>query len=180
MKKSKPDNAASVEETEAALFYQAVSGVTPLVPDNRIQPHRAPPPARVRVPLSDTGITDVLSDHGSEDAREEYLANGLSRMALRKLRRGTWPVSDSLDLHGSTTEVARVLLQEFLQHATQCQFRCVLLIHGKGMNSRDGSGVLRKLARHWLAQHAQVLAYCSAPPALGGSGAVLVLLKSGA
>jgi len=54
----------------------------------------------------------------------------------------------------------------------------VLVIHGKGMNSRGGEAVLRRLARHWLTQRPDVLAYCNAPPGDGGSGAALVLLKA--
>jgi DNA-nicking Smr family endonuclease len=33
-------------------------------------------------------------------------------------------------------------------------------------------------ARHWLTQHAQVLAFCEAPPNAGGGGAARVLLKA--
>lgn len=98
-------------------------------------------------------------------------------MVLRKLRRGNWPVQDSLDLHGNNRDSARKLFQEFLQEALQRQLRCVLVIHGKGMNSEQGEAVLRKLTRHWLTQHPQVLGFCDAPPGQGGSGAVLVLLK---
>ncbi len=98
-------------------------------------------------------------------------------MTLRKLRRGHWPVQDSLDLHGNNSDTARKLLQEFLHEAVQRGLRCVLVIHGKGTNSRDGEAILRKLARHWLAQYPQVLAYCDATPENGGSGAVLLLLK---
>jgi DNA-nicking Smr family endonuclease len=99
-------------------------------------------------------------------------------MALRKLRRGGWPVQDYLDLHGNDSDAARKLLQEFLHTASQHELRCVLVIHGKGLNSRGGEAVLRKLTRHWLTQHPLVLGYCDAPPKEGGSGAVLVLLKT--
>ena len=104
----------------------------------------------------------------------------MSRMTLRKLRRGTWPIQNSLDLHGNHTDAARILLQAFLHEAKQRELRCVLVIHGKGLNSQGGEAVLRKLARHWLTQHPLVLGYCDALPKEGGSGAVLVLLKSGA
>jgi len=117
-------------------------------------------------------------DFANRDAPDEYLSNGLSRMALRKLRRGVWPIRDSLDLHGNNSDAARKLLQEFLHEATQRKLRCVLVIHGKGLNSRSGGAVLRKLTRHWLAQHRHVLGYCDAPAKDGGSGAVLVLLKT--
>lgn len=177
MIKPESNPAASVAETDAALFLATVGPVTPLAPANRVEPRSPSPLTRVREAGGRPAVADRLSDHGSEAAADDYLANGLSRMLLRKLRRGNWAVADSLDLHGSTTDAARRLLQDFLHQARERQLRCVLVIHGKGMNSRDGTGVLRKLARHWLAQHPQVLAYCDAPPALGGGGAVLVLLK---
>ena len=129
--------------------------------------------------LSDGCPANSFSDFAPENAADEFLGNGLSRMTLRKLRRGTWPIQDSLDLHGNHTDAARKLLQEFLHEAAQRNLRCVLVIHGKGLNSRGGEAVLRKLARHWLTQHPHVLAYCDAPTQYGGSGAVLVLLKAG-
>lgn len=125
-------------------------------------------------------MPDTLSDFAAEVAPDEYLSNGLSRMTLRKLRRGVWPIQDRLDLHGNNTDVARRLLQEFLYQAQQRDLRCVLVIHGKGINSQGGEGILRRLTRHWLMQHAQVLAYCDAPAKEGGSGAVLLLLRAAA
>lgn len=176
MKKSAKTGKISPED--AALFRAAVGTVQPLPAQNRITPRPVP-----RKPLLDRAetpvvIPDTLSDFAAENAADEFLSNGLSRMTLRKLRRGTWPIQDSLDLHGNNSDAARLLLQAFLHEATQRSLRCVLVIHGKGLNSRDGQAVLRKLTRHWLTQHPQVLAYCDATPRDGGSGAVLVLLKT--
>jgi DNA-nicking Smr family endonuclease len=123
-------------------------------------------------------VSDTLSDFAAENAPDDYLSNGLSRLVLRKLRRGGWPVQDSLDLHGNNSDAARKLLQAFLHEAMQRELRCVLVIHGRGLNSRGGEAVLRKLARHWLTQHPGVLGYCDAQPKEGGSGAAMVLLKS--
>jgi len=167
-----------IEPDDAALFRATVGKVNPLAEQNRINPHNRPRQPIPRSAVTEPVVPDTLSDHGAQDAPAEYLQNGLSRMTLRKLRRGVWPVQDSLDLHGSNRDAARKLLQEFLHEATQRQLRCVLVIHGKGMNSRVGEAVLRKLARHWLAQHPRVLGYCDAAPGQGGSGAALVLLKN--
>jgi DNA-nicking Smr family endonuclease len=165
------------EQDDVALFRTTVGAVTPLREQNRLQPQlreRKPAVAAKRPP---SAVPDTMSDHGAPDAPTDYLRNGLSRMSLRKLRRGVWPVQDSLDLHGNDRDAARVLLQQFLHQATQLNLRCVLVIHGKGTNSRGGEAVLRRLTRHWLTQHPRVLAYCDATPRLGGSGAALVLLK---
>ena len=177
MKKSSADPTGQIEPDDAALFRAAVGEVKPLAEQNRIKPQNRPRKPLLRPADSVPAIPDTLSDFGAEDAPAEYLRNGLSRMALRKLRRGVWPVQDSLDLHGNNRDAARKLLREFLHEATQLGMRCVLVIHGKGSNSKSGEAVLRKLARHWLTQHPQVLGFCDATPRQGGSGAVLVLLK---
>lgn len=165
------------EPEDAALFRAAVGEVKPLPDQNRIEPQKPSRKPLLRSPNPPPAIPDTLSDFAPESVPDEFLRNGLSRMTLRKLRRGHWPVQDSLDLHGNNTDTARKLLQEFLHGAAQRGLRCVLVIHGKGMNSRGGEAVLRKLARHWLAQRPDVLAYCDALPKDGGSGAALVLLK---
>lgn len=167
---------ADQPDDNAALFRAAVGEVQPLPEQNRITPQPIPRKPLVRSPVAPPAIPDTLSDSGAENAPDEFLANGLPRMALRKLRRGG--IQDSLDLHGNNSEAARKLLQAFLHEAGQRELRRVLVIHGKGTNSKDGEAVLRGLARHWLAQHPDVLAYCDAPPKYGGSGAALVLLRA--
>ena len=173
--------ADKIPSDDAALFRTAIGAVKPLAEQNRITPQPSPrKPFRASTPP--LAIPDTLSDsaaHASKnaDAPSEYLGNGLSRMSLRKLRRGSWPIQDRLDLHGLHSDAARKLLQAFLHEAAQRELRCVLLIHGKGMNSAGGEAVLRKLARNWLTQHPNVLGYCDAPTREGGSGAVVILLK---
>lgn len=165
---------------DADLFRQALEGVTKLAPSNRITParpqrraiaHAAPAPA----------IADTLSDHGAGDAPlDEFLRNGISRMTLRKMRRGQFPVQDSLDLHGLNSDAARKLLLEFLREVTLRGLRCVCVVHGKGRHTESGEGILKIRARHWLTQCPEVLAFCEAPPNAGGGGAVLILLKANA
>ena len=169
--------ADKIESEDAALFRAAVGEVKPL-PDQNRKPQQPPRKPLPRAPAQPPAIPDTLSDSAPENTPDEFLRNGLSRMTLRKLRRGHWPVQDSLDLHGNSSDAARRLLQGFLHEAAQRRLRCVLVIHGKGTNSPGGEAVLRKLARHWLAQRPDVLAWCDALPKDGGSGAALVLLKA--
>ncbi len=168
---------------DAELFRQALDGVIPLAPLNRAATHLSPPHS----PLSTHSahqpepapIQDTLSDHGAGDTPlTELLRPGISRMTLRKLRRGQFPIQGSLDLHGFSSDAARKLLLEFLRDATQQGLRCVCVIHGKGWHTGGGEGVLKTRVRHWLTQCAEVLAFCEAPPNAGGGGAVLVLLKN--
>ena len=162
------------------MFRQALEGVTPLPPPDRItrtpKPRRAPASIDLSAPVADN-----LSDHGAGDtAISEFLRNGLNRMTLRKLRHGEWPIQDELDLHGLSNDDARKLLVTFLHQATQRGLRCVNVIHGKGWRSEGRDGILKVNTRHWLTQHTQVLAFCEAPHNAGGGGAVWVLLKAAA
>ena len=182
MKRPSKNSATEIEANDvndAALFRAAVGEVQPLADQNKITPtpvrHKAP----ILPAIQTVEIPDTLSDFVAEGSPGEFLRNGVSRLTLRKIRNGTWPVQDELDLHGHHSDAARKLMQEFLHEATQNALRCVRVIHGKGLNSKGGEAVLRNLTRHWLSQYPHVLAYCEAPPAQGGSGAVLVLLKTG-
>lgn len=166
---------------DADLFRQAVKDAVPLASSNRLPP--APPARRYLNPQSTQShpVADRLSDHlASDTPLNEFLRPGMDRMTLRKLRRGHWPVQDSIDLHGNTSDEARRLLVSFLQESTLRGLRCVNVIHGKGWRSEGGEGVLKLRVRHWLCQHAQVLAFCEPPEHAGGGGAVWVLLKLGA
>jgi DNA-nicking Smr family endonuclease len=54
----------------------------------------------------------------------------------------------------------------------------VRIVHGKGNRSPHGIALLRNKVRLSLVQREEVLAFCDAPPADGGAGAVVVLLRS--
>ena len=164
---------------DAELFRQALDQVIPLPPSNRAE-HAAPPshPTHTKPRTENTtAIKNNLSDAGAENnLLTEFTRSGISRMDLRKLRREK--IQDSLDLHGLTSDAAQQLLLQFLHEATQNNFRCVCIIHGKGWHTEGGEGVLKTRSRHWLTQCVEVLAFCEAAPQEGGSGAVKVLLKN--
>lgn len=166
-------------EQDSDLFRQALEGVVPLAPPDRITPSPKPRKNVRRDSPAPSVVADDLSDHGAGDsAVTEFLRPGLSRMTLRKLRRCEWPPQDELDLHGLSSDAARKLLAEFVHEATQRGLRCISVIHGKGWRSEGRDGILKVHTRHWLTQHLHVLAFCEAPPQAGGGGAVWMLLKS--
>jgi DNA-nicking Smr family endonuclease len=51
------------------------------------------------------------------------------------------------------------------------------VIHGKGLGSKDRQPILKRKTKVWLAQREDVIAFCQARPAEGGSGALVVLMK---
>jgi DNA-nicking Smr family endonuclease len=188
MKKARPRGRIQTpdpDETAEALLRAALADVTPLPPANRAKLVRPrPQPIAAQRQLDDIAVLrDTLSDApawelGLESGDELlFLRNGLSAQHLKKLRRGHWAVQDHLDLHGLTSAEARVLTAEFLAHCVHNGLRYVRIVHGKGLGSPNREPVLKKKVAGWLAQRDEVLAYCQAPQADGGGGAVLVLLR---
>ena len=169
---------------EDADFRRAVADAEPLEQPKRVVDHRRPAPVP-RQRLRDEGAALAESLHGplsvddALDAGNElaYLREGLQREVLRKLRRGHWVVEAELDLHGMNRHVAAVSVAEFLRHCRRRGRGCVRIVHGKGRGSHQREPVLKGLLRKWLVRQ-DVLAFSQAPAPMGGSGAVLVLLKS--
>ena len=73
--------------------------------------------------------------------------------------------------------VARAVIKEFLDENKRRGQLCVKIIHGKGLRSRAEGPVLKRMVDGMLRQRADVLAFASARPAEGGTGAVIVLLR---
>lgn len=107
------------------------------------------------------------------------LARGVDRRHLDALRRGRVEEDADLDLHGLDAREARALVRAALREAWEQGWRCVRVIHGRGRHSPAGP-VLREALPDWLAEpplRARILAFAPAPPARGGPGATLVLLR---
>ena len=112
------------------------------------------------------------------DQHVYYACNGVQSSQLKKLENGTLKIQDSLDLHGMTIEEAQDHIARFFK--VFCQHhgcRCVRIVHGKAYSNPHREATLKSHVNHWLRQLPEVLAFNSAPPKLGGSGSVLVLLK---
>jgi DNA-nicking Smr family endonuclease len=171
---------------DAGLFRLEVENVTPVSFPPRAALAPAPPrPIALQSQLDEQQVLhDSLSDPlDLDDLLEtgeelQFLRPGLASDVLRKLRRGKWVIQAQLDLHGMISVEARVALAEFLNESTRRGTRCVRIIHGKGLSSFNREPVLKRKVKHWLAQRDEVLAYAEARAVDGGSGAVVVLLKS--
>jgi len=170
----------------ALLFRRAVADAVPLPPSNRAELERPRPKPQARQRQADErqALVDALADPWDWEAAvstgEElyFVRPGVPAAAVRKLRRGGWVIRGELDLHGLTGDEARVALAAFLNQCMRKDRRCVRIIHGKGLGSKNRLPVLKNKVRHWLTQREDVLAFCQARAVDGGSGAVVVLLKS--
>jgi DNA-nicking Smr family endonuclease len=103
---------------------------------------------------------------------------GVRPQVVRQLRRGLFPIEDELDLHGLTQSVARDYLAQFLTQNRDAGRRCVRIIHGKGYRSGARGPILKIAVDLWLRRHMNVIAFTSARPIDGGTGAVYVLLRA--
>ena len=177
----------SVDETDRDLFRQAVADTKPLPHHGRLLRKKdAPPPYPVQSHLDEhQALRESLTANWTAqdwlDSGDEpnFLRPGLSRQVLKKLRNGTWVIQSQLDLHGLDRHEAREALAGFLASCIKRGLRCVRVIHGKGLGSKNREPVLKTKVKHWLTQRDEVLAYCQARPDDGGSGALVVLLKGG-
>ena len=107
-----------------------------------------------------------------------YMQPGIQKQVFKKLKRGQYRIEAELDLHGMTKMEAQEELIAFIEHVRLQGLRCVRIIHGKGFGSSNKGPVIKPLVNHYLQRRAEVLAFCSARPVDGGTGAVYVLLKA--
>jgi DNA-nicking Smr family endonuclease len=174
------------DDEDLHLFREAIKGARPLKQPPRVV-HSAKKPKPIPQKFIEDeyqALADSLSDHyipayeleSGEEAL--YLREGHSPDILRKLRRGHWVIQEQLDLHGLYADEARLYVVQFLAECRKRGARCVRIIHGKGLGSKNREPVLKHKLRSWLMQRDEVLAYCQAREVDGGAGALVVLLKS--
>lgn len=135
---------------------------------------RFQPPEQVD-PLQNS-VDQALETLFQED-KVAFIAPGLQKNVLKKLRKGYYGIDAEIDLHGLGSRDAQQQLLRFLHVCVEDGCRCVRIVHGKGYNSPDNQPVLKNDLNLWLRQHQQVLAFCSTPPRAGGTGALYVLLR---
>lgn len=174
----------AMDDDESALFRKAMADARPLQRD-LVEPVRRPVPAKARFTRRDE--RDVLDESLSPSRVETEFGSGdtlsfcrgeVGRRTFRKLGRGRFSVQAELDLHGMTVREAREALARFVDAALFRGHRCVRIIHGKGRGSGMAGPVLKGKVDAWLRRWDAVLAFVSAQPVDGGSGAIYVLLKS--
>jgi DNA-nicking Smr family endonuclease len=173
------------EPDEARVFRDAVRDVRPLAARTAPpQPLRARPRARfaradraavLRESLDAGGPDPTLA--GGEEL--VYRRPHVQPAVLRRLRRGDYRVQREIDLHGLTVAEAKHALRRFLLEALERGVRCVRIVHGKGLRSGTRGPVLKSAVSGVLRRTGAVLAYVSARPVDGGTGAVYVLLSDG-
>ena len=156
-------------EQDDEEFARAMDDVVPLPPDPRGRVERPPPVPSMR-PAGEASPE-------SGPVPDDYVAPGVDRREIRKLRRGEHTVRCRLDLHGMTVGEASKSVGQFIENSRHARYRCVCIIHGKGLNSAGGVSLLKAPVRDVLMRSVSVLAFAPAPSSDGGTGAVYVLLR---
>ena len=169
----------NVTDEDRALFRRAVNGVR-RIGDDRPLPVRTGAVPRIRgrdEPPGSRGLTE--SEWTPDVAPGDVLSfarPGVQRREIVRLRRGRFDVEANLDLHGRTIADAVAALSRFLEDSRRGGRRCVRIVHGKGFGSPRGP-VMKAHVDRWLRARSEVLAFCSAIPPHGGTGALYVLLR---
>jgi DNA-nicking Smr family endonuclease len=172
------------DEDDKTLFRRAMRDVVPLKHSprapivkrqKRVRAHfaRAERAAVLRESLG-TGADLYEVQPGDELT---FRRAGVPETVLRRLRQGQYRVEAEIDLHGMNVAEAAARLGDFLRAARVSDMRCVRVIHGKGLRSGTRGPVLKNTVNALLRRSDAVLAFASARPAAGGTGATLVLLS---
>jgi DNA-nicking Smr family endonuclease len=186
LEEAKRKEAARKAEAERNLFARAAGKVQPLRAHGKVH-HVPEPPAPIaaqrqlddqrvlRESISDEFDASTLLD---VDDAMSFRRPGIGTEVTRRLRRGEWSMQGEIDLHGLRVDDAREALAAFLREAMKQGWRCVRVVHGKGLGSPGKTPVLKGKVHGWLVQKNEVLAFVQARADEGGAGAVVVLLKA--
>ena len=176
---------------ETQFFLEAMSDVKPLLKSkNRITPApnlniRPVHPAKNDELEAMAHLSDLVSGNAEMDITfsDEYIegcVNGLSQKIMKRLKKGQFPIQDYIDLHGLTKQEAEIRMRDFLLKSQQLGLRCVLVVHGRGLNSENHIPVLKERLPIWLTKGPVkkiVMAFSTAMPYDGGTGAIYILLR---
>jgi DNA-nicking Smr family endonuclease len=168
-----------VSVEDAALFMDAVKDARPLAARDRVvvPPKPASP---VRALLRDELPPEIKLAVEGDGRRYAARAPGVSLAQVAELRTGKIHLEATLDLHGSTVDVALASLRQFLVESRRLGRRRVLVIHGKGLHSEHGAPLREAVVGELLGPASGLVhAFASAVPADGGEGATYVVLRSG-
>jgi DNA-nicking Smr family endonuclease len=174
----------NAKEKNADLFRQTIGNVQAVKQDKvPLHEQRQAKPKPYPKPLA-VNFDAHLSSRKSEEVETvgiydsmNFLSAGLQNNVLKKLRRGFFGIDAEIDLHGLNTHDAKRQLLHFLHNGVEEGCRCVHIVHGKGYRSLDNLPIIKNELNRWLRQHKDVLAFCSASPKDGGTGALFVLLR---
>jgi DNA-nicking Smr family endonuclease len=186
----KPAPKQQASDDEALMFLEAVGEVAKVKSKaTRVSPNEPPNINDVRIANDDAEslaqLAELVSGEGPFDLADsdefvEGSVQGLDPRVMQRLRKGEFAFRAHLDLHGLNKADAKPLLEKFLAESHRAGHRCVLVVTGRGLHSKDQIPVLKQNVQGWLTRGraaAKVLGFATARPEDGGYGALYVLLR---
>ena len=176
------------EPSDEALFLEAMQDVSPVAKGRRQMqaPHSKETPGQRQRREDAAGANKPVVDPNFLTLGEveavaplafvEWKKDGVQNAVFRKLKQGGYHLQSSLDLHRKTVKEARQLLFDFILRMSAGDQRSALISPGKGELSAT-PGRLKSYVVHWLTEHPEVIAFCSAERRRGGVGAMYVLIR---
>ena len=131
------DRPDAAEDDDA--FAREMRDVVRLEPDPRGRVRSVAPISPPRHSPQRTEHADV-SDH-------DFVAHGVDRREIRKLKKGEYIVRDRRDLHGMTGAEAVASVGRFIENSRHRGHRCVCIIHGRGLHSKGNPPILKTRVR---------------------------------
>ena len=108
----------------------------------------------------------------------EWINDDFSVDIVRLLHEGRFSVRDCLDLHGLSVEESEEEVDAFFRESLRRRYRCVKIIHGRGLRSPRGPVLKETLVRRLSGKYRKYLiAFVTARQCDGGLGALYILLK---
>lgn len=181
---SKPtDSDESVSEEDRDLFRESVGEVR-RVHDCRVPAASSKPlPRPLQFEQDDARVMEELLNHPYDPLDLEtgdelgWVRPDMDPRLVRRLRRGKYSVQGEIDLHHLSQADARQLVLDYIAASLADGLGCIKIIHGKGLRSGHHGPRLKLMTNRLLWRHPEVVAYASAAPNDGGTGAVYVLLR---
>lgn len=130
-----------------------------------------------------TSLEELVKGRGAinlSDTQEyiEWINQEYREDIVKKLHKGQYAVQDCLDLHGIIIEEAEKEVDSFLKESIKKGYRCVKIIHGRGLRSVKGPVIKKALAAWLLGRYRKkIIAFVTARQCDGGLGALYVLLR---
>lgn len=160
---------------DESLFLQEMSNTRKLAQDKQEpwKKRRKPVPLNIKTPDEENELHDLNIE---TPEFLSFMRPGIQNRVFNELKNGQIEPDTTLDLHGLRVEEARGVMANYLHDAIHYEWRCIHIIHGKGLGSSH-QPILKQKVHQWLQQREEVMAFCSCPQWDGGSGAVYALLS---
>ena len=168
---SSNDNSESEEESFTKLMEE--HHITPLGNNQKNLPRKKQSQLEIN---NDFKITDLgVNNRGKYSGLEKNLLKPSHTKGVKINRH--FQADFSLDLHGETRDSALQKVKYAMRIAKQKQYQTLLIITGKGINSKQSVGVIKSVIWDWLSyekKEGNIANFKTAPNFLGGGGALLV------